>query len=380
VFVRHADHGSESGGRLQPLPVRIRELSVERWGDARAIEMIGDSPAFVSLLSKLEKFAPFSEPVLITGESGSGKDVVAQALYLLGTPADKPFVTANCPQFQEDSLAVSELFGHVKGSYTGAGTDRQGAFEVARGGVLFLDEIGDLSPGVQAMLLRALSTGEVKPLGSSFAKQVSVRVIAATNRPLNHLILTERFRYDLFFRLRHFHIDVPPLRERGHDWEYVLDRALCRLCERYGLRKRLSPAAMDVLATYSWPGNVRQVVSLAAAGYAMADRQIIDEDVVTALLDEPLTGPGPLRVAPPPVQPVAEVGAVGNFWRDVHEPFMRRDLNRREVLRVVRQALERSGGSYRRALAKLGLPDSDYQKFMAFLRHHRLKPDVRELS
>ena len=374
--MRHLDHGSESGSRLQPLSGRIRELSVERWGDARAVEMIGDSPAFVSLLSKIQKFAPFSEPVLITGESGSGKDVVAQALYLLGTPVDKPFVTANCPQFQEDSLAVSELFGHTKGSYTGAGTDRQGAFEVARGGVLFLDEIGDLSPGVQAMLLRALSTGEIKPLGSSMTKQVSVRVLAATNRPLNHLIMTERFRYDLFFRLRHFHVDVPPLRERGHDWEHILDRALCRFCDRYGLRKRFSQAAMDVLAAYSWPGNVRQVVSLAAAGYAMADKNIIDVDVVTALLED--TMPGARSVAAP-LEPAVESGPVGNFWRDVHGPFMRRDLNRREVLRVVRQALERSGGSYRRGLAMLGLPDSDYQKFMAFLRHHRLKPGGREL-
>src|SRR5262249_52790070 len=157
------------------------------------------------------------------------KEGVAQAVYLFGQMIGRPYIAVNCPQFQEDNMTVSELFGHTKGSFTGALTDRRGAFEEADGGVLFLDEIGDLHPTAQAMLLRVLASGEVRPLGATKHRTVEVRVVSATNRPLNRLIMNQQFRYDLFFRLRHFHLDIPPLRDRGDDWRLVMDYWLARL-------------------------------------------------------------------------------------------------------------------------------------------------------
>src|SRR5206468_7016675 len=148
--------------------------------------MVGISEPFQALLGKLEKVARFREPVLVTGESGVGKEGVAQALYLLSQQTmGRPYVAVNCPQFQEDNLTVSELFGHAKGSFTGALTDRRGAFEEADGGVLFLDEVGDLHLTAQAMLLRTLQTGEFKPLGAARSRLADVRVVSATNRSLN---------------------------------------------------------------------------------------------------------------------------------------------------------------------------------------------------
>lgn len=365
------DRNTESGSTpLCETAVSVREAAIRRWGPQRPVEMVGTSPAFRTLLKTIEKLARFREPVLVTGESGAGKEHVAQALYLLGTPESVPFVSVNCPQFQEDNLTVSELFGHTKGSFTGAVADRKGAFEEAAGGVVFLDEIGDLSPGAQAMLLRTLSTGELKPLGSSKPRSVEVRVIAATNRHLNELVMTERFRYDLFFRLRHSLIEAPPLRERERDWELILDYFLSRLCDRYGVRKHFSTEAIRFMESYEWPGNVRQVVGVATSGYAMADGNTIELEDVVSLLDE---GPQVERTRNP-APPALECGPGKSFWEVAYEPFLKRDLNRSQVTAVVRRALRLSGGSYRQALVFLGLADSDYQRFMDFLRHHRLKP------
>src|SRR5207244_9960368 len=160
--------------------------------------------------------------ILITGESGVGKEFFAKACYLLGDRTYAPFVVVNCPQYGDANLTVSELFGHVKGSFTGAMSDHQGLFEVADGGVVFLDEVGDLHPNAQTMLLRALAEKEVKPIGSTKTYSVNVRVIAATNRLLRDMIAVGQFRQDLYFRLRYFPLDVPPLREREEDWRLLI--------------------------------------------------------------------------------------------------------------------------------------------------------------
>ena len=151
--------------------------------------------------------------------------------------------------------------------------DRKGAFEEADGGVIFLDEIGDLHASAQAMLLRALATGEFRPVGATRPRTVDVRVVSATNRPLNQLVMTNQFRYDLLFRLRQFHIAMPPLRERGDDWRLLADYWLARLARQYGVAKRFSAASMRVLERCQWPGNVRQLIGVVKTGYAMADRR-----------------------------------------------------------------------------------------------------------
>ncbi|MGE5244843.1 MAG: sigma-54-dependent transcriptional regulator [Betaproteobacteria bacterium] len=367
--------------------LRVRELSIQRWGEARAIEMVGLSPRFVELQAKLEKFARYHEPVLVTGESGVGKEGVAQAVYLLGTPPGRPYVSVNCPQHQDANLTVSELFGHTKGSFTGAIADRKGAFEEADGGVIFLDEVGDLHLTAQAMLLRTLQVGEFKPLGATRARSASVRVVSATNRSLNTLVVTNQFRYDLLFRLWYFQLAVPPLRDRGDDWRLIIDYRLLNLARKYGVAKRFSAASLRLLEGYSWPGNVRQLTSLVTMGYAMADADLIEpEDFASEMAKAEQTSgvdqPAPVPPAPPaPKREVdrdlelyARLTAEGDFWRLVYEPFMERDLNREQVKTIIRKGLADVGGNYRRMIESFRLPGTDYQRFMDFLRHHDLKP------
>lgn len=349
---------------------RIHDLSVQRFGRGRAVEMVGHSPAYVATLRKLEKVARYQDPVLITGESGAGKEQYAQAVHLLGSVNGRPYVSINCPQYQDGNVTVSELFGHVKGSFTGATGDHAGAFEQADGGVIFLDEVGDLHLTAQAMLLRALSTGEYRPLGSSRTKSASPRVVSATNRPLNQLAGSHEFRYDLLFRLRHFHLALPALRERGDDWRLLIDFCLRRMEREHGHAKRFSPGAMRFLEGYHWPGNVRQVVGVVSTGYAMADGDLIEPEDFESLIER---------------RPEMDVDSVSGrfdrvvqgrepFWEIVAQAFLDRDLNRAQMKSIVKRGLTESAGSYRRLLDVLHLPASDYQRFMDFLRHHDIKP------
>lgn len=360
----------DSGFLSEPAQ-RLRALSIERFGPDRAVEIVGRAPSLIEALTRLEKIARYREPVLITGESGSGKELFAQGVYLFGATRGKPFVPVNCPQYQEGNLTVSELFGHTRGSFTGAVADRKGAFEEADGGVIFLDEIADLHPSAQVMLLRALSTGEFRPVGATRSRRVDVRVVSATNRPLNQLVMANEFRYDLLFRLRQFHVAIPPLRERGDDWRLLADFWLARLAEQYGVAKRFSAASLKLLEQYDWPGNVRQLIGIVKTGYAMADSTSIEPADFSSQLEaaevftENAEGPNLY-------ERIVNHGA--EFWGAVYEAFMNRDLNRQQVKAVIRSALNAAGGNYRRVLELFRLPASDYQRFMDFLRHHDLKP------
>jgi Nif-specific regulatory protein len=355
---------------LSEVAQRVRALSIEQWGEPRAIEIVGLSPAIIEMQVKLEKIARYRESVLITGESGSGKELIAQAVYLLSPSRGRPFVAANCPQYQEGDLTVSELFGHVKGSFTGAITDRKGAFEEADGGVIFLDEIADLHPSAQMMLLRTLSTSEFRPLGATKSRRVDARVVSATNAQLNQLVATNRFRYDLFFRLRQFHIVVPPLRERGDDWRLLVDFWLERLSQKYHIVKRFSATSLRLLEGFSWPGNVRQLIGVVKTGYAMADGEVIEPgDFLSSLEDS-----GSLRSPEDATIYDRVVNGGEPFWTGAHQAFMRRDLNRSQMRALIRRGLNTAGGNYRRLLELFHLPASDYQRFMDFLRHHDLKP------
>ena len=355
---------------FSPVAQRIRDLSIETWGANRAVEIVGHSVGLKNALAAVEKVAPFSEPVLITGETGTGKEGLAEALYLFGGRRGLPLVSVNCPQYLEGNLTVSELFGHKRGSFTGATSDRKGCFETADGGVIFLDEIGDLHMSAQVMLLRALAQGEFQPLGADTTKKVNVRVIAATNRPLTEI--GSDFRNDLFFRLRYFHIKLPPLRERGDDWRLLIERTLHRLHLKYGVSKSFSAAAFALLEPYPWPGNVRELVSLVTAGYALADGSTIEpRDIVSHLVG--LDGrAGEERVEDELYRRV--VVDRQSFWHAVYTPFMERTLNRNQVRAVIQRGLLEGGGSYRSLLDVFHLASDDYQRFMDFLRHQQLKP------
>jgi two-component system response regulator AtoC len=365
---------SATDGLLSELGARIRALSIERWGTHKAVEMVGASPAFVELQNRLAKVARYREPVLIAGESGVGKESLAESIYLLSeTKQRSPYVSVNCPQYQDANLTVSELFGHVKGSFTGAVGDHRGAFEEADGGVIFLDEIGDLQANVQAMLLRALATGEFRPLGGSHPVRSDVRVISATNRPLNQLVMTNQFRYDLFSRLARFQLVVPPLRDRGDDWLLLVEHSLARLHAKYGVRKHMSAMSLRVLQNQTWPGNVRQLISVVTTGFAMSDGETIEPGDFSTAIE---------RDASALIEPNADspdalyhrlIRRGESFWAIVYEPFMDRHLNRSQVKEVIRKGLDEAR-NYRSVVELFGMPANDYQRFMDFLRHHDLKP------
>ncbi len=353
-----------------PAALEIRASSVRKLGADRAVEIVGRSPKLEGTLKRIAKVASYDDPVLIYGESGVGKESLAQSIHLLGNRSERPFVSVNCPQFQEGNLTVSELFGHRKGSFTGAVSDHRGCFETADGGVVFLDEIGDLAMNAQVMLLRAIGTGEFRPLGSEVARKASVRIVSATNRSLNEMVMSERFRNDLLFRLRYFMIEPPALRDRGDDWLLLIEWVLDKLACRYGTSRHFSDESLRLLAGYRWPGNVRELLSVVTTGYALAESNRIEPiDFVDRL--ELATGPREDQVADLHAQ-LARGNA--DFWALVHIPFLDRDLSRHEVRRLLTMGLLDSGGSYRRLLELWGVPAADYKRFMGFLHHHRLQP------
>jgi DNA-binding NtrC family response regulator len=225
--------------------------------------IIGRSPAIRALTELIEKVAPVESTVLITGETGTGKELVARAVHQLSTRKAGPFLAVNCAALAEGILE-SELFGHVRGAFTGATRDRTGVFEAASGGTLFLDEIGSTSPALQARLLRALQEREITRVGATTPTRVDVRVIAATNRDLRDLVREGVFREDLLYRLNVFPLTVPPLRDRASDIPLLVEYALGLFRERLPDAKGLScsPFAMRLLREFSWPGNVRQLLAV----------------------------------------------------------------------------------------------------------------------
>ena len=243
--------------------LRQRRLEVENRAlrarvDRRHV-IVGDSEAMGRLREQVAMAAPTNGRVLVSGENGTGKELVARQVHALSHRRAGPFVEVNCAAIPEE-LIESELFGHAKGAFTGAVSDRRGKFEIASGGTLFLDEIGDMSRKTQAKVLRALQEQVIEPVGGQTSVRVDVRVIAATNKDLADEIRQGRFREDLFFRLNVIPIHVPPLRERGDDVIRLAQHFVAEFAREYGRRpKALSAEALNVLRAYRWPGNVREL-------------------------------------------------------------------------------------------------------------------------
>ncbi|HET9993030.1 MAG TPA: sigma 54-interacting transcriptional regulator, partial [Kofleriaceae bacterium] len=240
--------------------------------------IVGRSPAMVKMLDLVDRAAVAALPVVIVGESGTGKELVARALHDHGPRKEGAFVAINCSAVPEP-LLESELFGHVRGAFTGADRDRRGMFEVADGGTLFLDEIADTSAGMQAKLLRVLQDGMIRRVGEAKTRQVDVRVIAAAQRPLAELSAAGAFREDLRFRLEVISIVVPPLRERDGDIPLLVERLLERLSTTGKPAPRLTRAALRALAQHRWPGNVRELENALARGVAMGGDVLDLEDL-----------------------------------------------------------------------------------------------------
>ncbi len=246
--------------------------------------IIGGSVPMKALRQQMALMAPTNGRVLVYGESGTGKELVAHAIHLQSQRAEQPFVEVNCAAIPEE-LIESELFGHLKGSFTGALEDKVGKFQKADGGSLFLDEVGDMSLKTQAKVLHALDEGRFEPVGSPAAVTVDVRIIASTNKNLDEEIARGNFREDLFYRLNVIPFYVPPLRERREDIALLVDHFLREFTTAYGRRpKEITPEAMEVLLEYSWPGNVRELRNLIERIVIMNPQQRIDRRHLPPLL------------------------------------------------------------------------------------------------
>lgn len=251
---------------------------------------VGDSPGFRNMLHLIDRVAPTDASVLITGETGSGKEMVAKLVHTRSLRRARPFVVVECASLQE-SLLQSELFGHERGAFTGADRAKPGLFEVASGGTIFLDEIGEVSQTTQVKLLRVLDTSTFRHVGGTAEIKVDVRVLAATNRDLSAMVRQGLFREDLYYRLRTIAIEIPPLRQRPEDVGPLADYFVKRFNERFGFQKRIGPAAVDALRHHGWPGNVRELLHVVEAAMVVCEGpEIRPEHLPPAIRDAAAPG------------------------------------------------------------------------------------------
>jgi two-component system response regulator HydG len=342
---RAVDHGN--------LAREVRRLrsEVDR---ARGLgEIVGESAPMRQLMAMVERVAASDATVLILGESGTGKELLARTLHRVGPRADQPFVAFDCSALAP-GLLEAELFGHEKGAFTGAGKARRGLFREAHGGTIFLDEIGDVAPSIQNKLLRVLQEREIKPVGGDRFVQVDVRVVAATNKDLRHLVARGDFREDLYWRLAVVPVQVPPLRERREDIPLLAAHILAR---RRGAAKtfagaearyptQLAPAALGRLMAYHWPGNIRELENVLSRAAILCDGERIRAD------DLDLVGlpGGAAELAARPGSVDVELLAAGRGLKAVVD-----DAVRTVEKAAIAAALEREGGSPARAARLLGI-------------------------
>jgi two-component system response regulator HydG len=345
-------------------------------------QLIGTSPPIRELIEEIARVSASDAKVLITGESGVGKELVAKAIHTGSPRAREPFVPINCAGMPE-TLLESELFGHVKGSFTGAYRDKPGKLEYADRGTIFLDVVGEMTLRMQGLLLRFLETGELQKVGADRASgRVNVRVIAATNRELRTMIADGHFREDLFYRLNVIHLVVPPLRERREDILVLAEHFLTRFANGSAVVKSLEPEATAALVEYPWPGNVRELENA-------IERLVVKARTPTAGLDDlPLEIRMQRGVSIRPKRERRRTVADDlyrklrdeqeSFWTSVYPLYMRREITRDNVRELVRKGLEEARGNYRIVAKLFNMEPGDYKRFLNFLRKHDCQLPFKE--
>jgi transcriptional regulator with GAF, ATPase, and Fis domain len=347
-------------------------------------EFIGRSEIIQELHTEIACAAPSDAKILITGETGVGKELVARLIHKQSARANAPMVTLNCAGLP-DSLLESELFGHVRGSFTGAYRDKPGLLEAARNGTVFLDEVGEMSPRMQVVLLRFLESGEIQRVGADRShSRVDVRLITATNRDLEKEVTGGGFREDLYFRLNVIRLVIPSLRERTEDIPLLIDHFLYAFATLHRVAApRLAPAALDALVAHRWPGNIRQLknvierIVLKSAGRLVEPSDLpADIGGATARLKR-IDAPARDRdqESSPKISQTDELIAAllhrrESFWSAVYPLFMARDLTRKDMRCIIQDGLERTNGNYRLLVELFNMPPDDYRRFLGFLRKH----------
>ena len=333
---------------------RVGVLQGEVSRQQRNRKILGHAPAMRRFFEMLESASASPISVLIRGETGTGKELAARAIHEASGRADGPFVPVNCAALPE-TLLESELFGHRKGAFTGADTDRRGLFEAAHGGTIFLDEIGEMPAVMQAKLLRVLQEGEIVPVGDTRPRRIDVRVVSATHRDLGEEVAAARFREDLFYRLAAFPIPLPPLRERREDIALLADAFLHRACESHHKEiAGIAPDALQALESHDWPGNVRQLQNEIERAVALTPAEAHIEKSVLQV--SPTSRPERERAVGQPTDST-DLVADDDFLplREARALFEADYVNR---------ALDRSGGNVTRAAEELGLSRFMVQKKM----------------
>jgi DNA-binding NtrC family response regulator len=339
-----------------------------------ATKLVGNSAAVQALQEEIYYAARCDAKVLITGESGVGKEVAARLIHEASARGRAPLITVNCAALTE-TLLETELFGHVRGSFTGAYRDRLGALEMANRGTVFMDEIGETTPKMQGLLLRFMETGEIQRVGSDKVQtRVDVRVIAATNRSLVDGVAAKTFREDLYYRLNVIQLVVPPLRERREDIPLLLRHFLDMYARQY--RKDtpvLSQDAITALIENPWRGNVRELKNVVERLVVRSTGEEIRVDDLPLDVARTTTAPV-VALSKSAARPIADVlfdrmvKERQSFWTVVYAPFMSRDLTRDDLRAIVRKGLERTSGNYKVLVELLNMPQADYKRFLGFLR------------
>ena len=333
--------------------------------------------------SEIDCAARSGAKVLITGETGVGKEVVARLIHDRSARSSHALATVNCAGLP-DGLLESELFGHQRGSFTGAYRDKPGRLEMAPNGTMFLDEVGEMSMRMQVTLLRFLETGEIQRIGSDRPHtRVNVRLITATNRDLAKEIAAGTFREDLYFRLNVIRVHIPPLRERLEDIPLLLDYYVGVFCEQHRQPKpEISPSALDALKAHRWPGNVRELKNVVERMVLRSGGKVVqagdlpphnfDAPRAAVASATPVAVPGVAAAAAPQVDAlVAQMLEHGeSFWTVVYPLFIGRDLTRAELQSIIQRGLEATNGNYRLLVQLFNMPSADYKRFLGFLRKH----------
>jgi DNA-binding NtrC family response regulator len=365
-------------------------MSKLSFSDFTAPQMIGESAAMATLRVQITAAARTNAKVLILGETGVGKEIAARQLHDQSIYRMKPFVAVNCSGVPE-TLLESELFGHTRGSFTGAYRDKPGFIRQASGGTLFLDELGEMSLRMQGVLLRFTETGEVQPVGADTPTQhVKVRLITATNRDLREQIAAGTFREDLYYRLNVIQLHVPPLRERRDDIPLLMQHYLERAAATFSVAvPELNSDALQLLIAYGWPGNIRELRNVAERLALRDARRALTADdlpielrgtsapkIATPAMPMPVSKPQDSPALHPPISRAADelwhrMANGEDFWTVVHKAYKARELARQDLASLIDRGLQETRGSYRALLKVFHLPSSDYKRFHAFLYQQR---------